>query len=45
MEEMLTAYRNYGSEDEIDRRNSQIVSYEEQISDFLEECTQLMKMI
>ena len=32
-EEMLTAYRNYGSEDEIDWRNNQIVSYEEQISD------------
>ena len=32
-EEMLTAYRKYGSEDEIDWRNSQIVSYEKQISD------------
>ena len=32
-EEMLTAYRNYGSDDEIDWRNNQIISYEEQISD------------
>ena len=32
-EEMFTAYRNYGSDEEIDWRNSQIVSYEEQISD------------